>query len=517
MHNLAALKDRHMFSTQKRRAGYVTTEYVLDAQTHEPTGGAYSIGDTALPRGIYESLTDAYPALIAHPDAPTFRRLARYLLFSPFKDVRKRVITPSVALQKIARVPANNHRFHARRLLDEFSQNVWPLTVREPRWKQGMARTVDGDIPEPVRAALDTALPDPHGDRVWLGSGRDVTRGGIRAAGRAYRMELLTLASGVSATHPARGLLDFLNALPTNSLRSRLNANWEMLTSALESMPTTTRREQERRRQAQGVLFHIKDGPGLVYSTSHRTPRAFALGLSVNGLPRELRKIALRGCVELDARACQLSVVARLWVLPTLTTFLESRRSVWSELTGHLGLDQDEYKSTVKRLIYGIVFGAREISLRRWMGDGDAGIEPISEAQADDFLRHPLVSELLAGRDERLRQIRREKAVVDAFGQRLEYDPSRDVTYRSLLAQEVQSYEVTLMLSLLPRIQRNLGDVHLLSWLHDGVSLWFSDKQKAAATLRGLCGDFARAADQHGFLTELEVAGEPPFDLGALL
>lgn len=498
----------------------VTSEFVLNTLNgpiHEPTGGAYSIGDTALPRKTYETLIDAYPALIAHPDAPTLRRLARYLLFSPFKDVRQRVITPYVALQKIARIPANNHRFHAGRLLDEFSQKVWPLTISEPRWMRGMARTVDQHVPEPVRAALDAAMPDPNEQRVWLGAGKDVTRGGVRAAGREYRMELLALTRGVSATHPARALLDFLNTLPATCLRSRLRTNWDVLMSAWHAMPMATERERERRRQAQGVLHHIQDGPGPIYSTSHRTPRAFALGLTVNSLPRELRKTALRGCVELDARACQLAVVARLWALPTLTTFLESRRSVWAELTGHLGLDQDEYKSTVKRLIYGIVFGAQEVSLRRWMRDGDVGIEPITDAQANGFLGHVLVSELLAGRDERLRQIRREKSVVDAFGQRLEYEPNRDVTYRSLLAQEIQSHEVSLMLSLLPRIQRNIGDVHLLSWLHDGVSLWFSDKQKAAATVRALRGDFARAAAARGFLTELEVGGEPPFDLRALV
>lgn len=497
----------------------VSFEFILNSlggASHEKTGRAHSVSDTALPRATFETITDFAPALVFHPNAAAFRRFVRYQLFSPFRDYAARVITPHTAIQKMNGVSETNHGFCSGQFLEEFSKNVWPLVISAPRHWLGQARTVERNIPEPVQLALDAAYPDPATDRVWLGSGVGVTHDGVRKAGNTYQMEMREFADRMTQGHPARELLDFLNGLSPTCLRKILAANWDDLVAAWDAMPAGTDHERARRRQAQCILLHLQDRPPLIYCSSDRTPRAFALGLSVNSLPRELRKIALRGCVELDARACQLAIVARQWGLTNLTGVLETRRSVWTELTGHLGLDAETYKPTIKRLVYGIVFGAREVSLRAWMRDGDEGIQPVTNEQADAFLGHPLIAELLAGRNERLREIRRDKFVMDAFGQRREYD-GREVRHRSLLAQEVQSYEVALMMSLLPRIQRNYEDVHVVSWLHDGLSLWFSDKAKAAATVKGLCADFSRKADALGFRTELEVGGEPPFCLGSLI
>lgn len=93
-----------------------------------------------------------------------------------------------------------------------------------------------------------------------------------------------------------------------------------------------------------------------VYADSQNTARIYALSASVHQLPRHIRKTAFAGCIEFDAKACQVAIVAHLWDLPCLTRFLCEGKSFWSELIAWLQLDEG-YKDTLKQAVYSIIFG----------------------------------------------------------------------------------------------------------------------------------------------------------------
>jgi hypothetical protein len=442
-----------------------------------------------------DALLAAYPALSYHQHSAAYLRLAEYLIYSTYEDKEARLVVPAAHVSDLVRGRAieGQRWFSARAWLDAFSRDVWQLDVREYDHLAGEARSVGRDLPAEVQEILAAEPLGEMGEegQVWFATGVPVTKKRIYAEAATYTATLRELAAGVASDHPARGLMEYLNGQPQTTVGKIVRGNWGDVMRAFAVMEEGTRKESAR-----ATLLVLRDYCRLIYAASDKTPRLHALGPTIHSLPRELRKAALGGCVSLDARSCQLAVVARLWHVPGLLAFLAGGGSIWAELQRATGTTKDE-KPALKTALYSITFGMGEKAVRENLS-AKMGMAP-----AAAYLEHPLIRELLRARQARLREIRREKRVVDAWGKVIVYD-ARRARLRSLLAQEVQSWEVRLMVALLPVLEAE-RDLAVVSWLHDGLTVKVSDQRQEARIVSRLRSVFGGEAVRLGLVTELEV------------
>jgi hypothetical protein len=430
--------------------------------------------------------------------------MAEYLIFSTWQDSDDPDLLPVPYdhLKHLVGACSTSKAFCAQEWLDGFSRDVWPLAILPYSKREGKARMVRRDLPRFVEDLIDMEPLVLAKETVWFFNGSLVSQGKVDAEVRRYMAQIRLLADGVEADHPAYELLTLLNQTPPHKMAQLLRVNKAATLAEFDAMPEDSPYKRRRKQCAKHNLQAVRDMTGkMVYQAVEKSPRLYTLGPTIHCLPRRLRKSLLSGCVSLDARACQLAIVARRWNIPGLLKFLETGRNIWKELLTYIGGD-DSCKETLKPAIYGIVFGMTMWRLRQLLSGGDDKVPGLPDVKMVRlFLKHPLIKELLQARRARMDSLRRDRFIVDAFGRRFDYR-GHDKQLRSLLAQEVQSYEVYLMLSLLP-VFRAERDLTVISFLHDGVTVWVPQDKRSRIVTR-LKREFDKRAGELGFSTALE-------------
>jgi len=457
-----------------------------------------------VPVEFRERVLAAYPVLA---EEEPLRRLAEYFLFThgfdelgPWDDAEAqgRIIAPQASLTTLLGLPK-----HAGvgNLLADFSERVWPLEVSGYSVLRGEARTV-------VRypAEVEALLP---GSRLGEGELVDFVTGKPSHLGRRLTERLNQAAMTAQAAppegDPRRPLWELLSTQAPHALNAQIRKNWEAAWEVALGLPSASAS------YAFVLLRLIKAGAAPVYSTVARSSRLYALGPSINGLPREVRKALLSGGLSLDARACQLAILTRLWKLEGLRPLLDKgdpikggAPGVWAILLRDCNLPT-ELKPALKSALYAVAYGAGRDRIRKTLLSG--GLSP---EQVRRFTKHPAIAELLTA-------AKREKAAViaaggaeDAFGTWLPLlDPNHPEQHAGgLLSRVMQSWEMRLMLSLVPTL-RDLGrpeaqGLTVLSWLHDGLTVYVPRAERRMSVWIRLSRVFDREAKTLGFDTCLE-------------
>jgi len=448
-----------------------------------------------------------YPALKEHDNAAVYMRIMQYVLFSTFVDERTgSIIVPYKTIAALVGMNPHNHRFKALTWLEDFNRDVLLLNTEEYVYSQGWARTITPQIALEIMAAkrLDSTNDEPG--EVWFLDGSLVSRRGLQAQRREYEEYLRSLSVAMTEKHPAYPLMQYLLGQPPDTLKKVLKQNWPAVKDAVKAMPAGTAEEQGTRNWCERVLVNLNMFQGIYYTGSDKTPRIFSVGATVHLLPRGLRKLAFTGQVECDLRACQLAVVARLWDIEPLQTFLKSGANIWDELLSWVGMPP-VFKGIIKRTVYSIVFGMGRRNLLKQLAEGDFQSAGIGKLNAQKFFKHSLIQSLLEARGRQQQVVDSNNGCKDAWG--IWLDASHDYETRrknlpSVLACVVQSYELRIMLSILPVLKSN-PQIYLLSWLHDGVTLHFGNISKRERQLVQLKRAIQVEAESLGMETWLEV------------
>lgn len=460
----------------------------------------------AVSKAFRELVLTRYPALRGGtPRARAYRAITEYALFNNHvnRGGTGEIVLPFCTVARLVGANPRSRGFSAGRWIEDFSADVFPLHARTYRYTTGEARIIAPEVAPEILKAQELELAEdlgPDYKRVYFVDGARVTQRRRREEAREYVRQLRELVDVGDSRHPARDLLHFLNAQPPDTLEKFLRLNWADLRRAALNMPEGTDQERARRDAALRVLLGVADHRVMLYGTSSKTIRLHALGNNLHLLPRELRKLALRGAIQLDLRACQLAVVAKLWDIPVLQAFLAQGKSIWKELLTYTGLGE-EFKPILKRSIYSILFGMGRRRLRQQLdqgADGDPGVGP---GKRRAFFRHPLIVAVMRARTTVQKRVHGAGGTEDAFGRWISTD---EFNLPSVLAQQVQSYEVRLMLAMLPVLKAE-KDIRVISWLHDGVAVQVLDPAERERKVRRLCDAVREAAEAYGFHTELEV------------
>ena len=479
------------------------------------TKAEYAIYPRRVLKTFRELVLERYPALREGPNSRFYRELVQYCLYSQFfdKESRERVLPKKVVAALVGLHP-DAHGFKSGDWIRRFNEDVFDLGIEEG--SIGRASIITNDIDPALRHAhfeqcAQLRRQKGGADVVDFISGEVVGRRKREQRKKDYEAYLDQITKDSPPDHPAIRLIEHLNGSSQVVLRSYVRRNWNAMCDFVDRMPTNDTPSRRSREYVDSLMAEFEDrGVILRYKTSDATARLFAAGGSIISLPRELRKISLEGTVALDLKAAQLAIVAKLYGCEKLHRKLsDPSYNFWNEMLQYLGLD-DGGKDLLKNAIYAIVFGMGWRNYRRLLTIGcvcregriielpnDPGI---GRKLTDRFLRHPLVRELVNRRNKAMRAVSAKGWEHDAWGRKI---PLVKGNPPALLANIAQSYEVRIMLAMMPIIESERG-VQIVSFVHDGCYLHFSDKWEQDRQLKLLRAAVKEEAESLGMPTRFD-------------
>lgn len=483
-----------------------------------------------------------YPQLATVQDAEFCWRVIQHILFSDFTDKFEyevepgsydsskdnRLVLSHIMVAHMAGKKAYDGHFTSLEYFERFSSNIFPLNETDWSALEGRARVIDPSIEKSLYGAAKRELQKPQSERtVFFHNGKVVNPINSRNE-RKSRASVLTPVTSVSLAHPAYQLAEFLNAQKQGAVSRIIRSNWPNVECALEEMEKDTTISKEVTYSVRVTMAHIQDDFHIYYKAAADSPRVFAKDSTIHGLPSELRKIALGGMVEMDLKACQLAVVAAKWGVPELNDVLfkqindpHQTQDIWRLILEQSGA-KNEDKPILKDTVYSLVFGMTNKHLREQLAEGsykyrkvikaDGRVvrkkgkkknEGVGEELADKILKIPFFASILAARKRKLAQLKSDGYLLDAFD-----NPVKTHKYfntLSVLAYVAQSYELKIMLSLIPIVKSEGNQIHVASWLHDGVTLYFGKTGEEERQIEQINKKVNKTAWDLGIPTKLEV------------
>lgn len=242
--------------------------------------------------------------------------------------------------------------------------------------------------------------------------------------------------------------------------------------------------------------------PQPMYKEVWRTARIYTHGNSILGLKKEFREELFRklGWISLDLKAAQLAIVAKLWDIPMVSNILSSEPGIWQYLAENMGWED---KGLFKSSVYAIIFGSSTTRKTKnglptiWAENGKSLIE------LGQFLAIPAIHELVIMRDQRRRAIDSQGYVMDAFNKKRKLNMRKGVNAASLLANEVQSYEMAIMLDVADAVRTKRIDI--AAWIHDGIAIYGSTDKRKVERAINRAEEAVSVWNRKGFITSLEV------------
>lgn len=416
-------------------------------------------------------------------EAKAFRGLAAHSLFAPYvwtPNDEAQLLLTHTAVAYYAGVSPESGSFRSGELLDRFSRAVFDLRVRSHVYSRGEARVIFPKIPDEILQARDEGLPrelrGPEPVRVDFITGRMITPRRLSLEMKAASQAMLE--GVVYPPHERAEMLEWLNTQPQNMLDHVVKQNWGEAVGLAEAMAPSSSREATWR-----VLSHLAQDRTVIYGTSPNTDRFVHLGTSIVQLPKHIRDALLKGTIQMDMKSCQLAIVAKLWEVPALFDFLAAGRSIWKELAGWMKVDVDTFKPILKDTIYATCYGMGEKKLLALLTHGADGKPGVGNDAARRFFKHPLIAALLQKRKEVADWAAATGGLVDAWGGVIVITPETPV--HAAMAQQAQSWEVRIMMGILPVAKRN-PDLRIPLWLHEGIYVKPTNASKADRQMRQL-------------------------------
>lgn len=420
-------------------------------------------------------------------------------------------------------------------LLAGFQRDVLNLGLNNQSFTKGQARTADPDInPEFDSAFTEWKMKNPGVEEeeglVYFSTGQRVTRRLKKSLEEERHEAIQEFRQGLKNRH-ALELLEYLDNAPERPLARIVRQDLPIAWEAMLAMPDGVRkpkgkdwdtltkdergahRDWARKRMTLDILWEAKSFSGVDYKTVDNSPRLFATTRGILNLPRKIREILLAGCVQFDLSSCQVAICAKLYNRKRTTELLRTRVKLWTVILDFMGA-ADSGTDITKRGVYSTLFGKGEKAVQELLIDGDVVCDGLEPDQAKLFSRHYVVRDLVIAKDMARRAFKRDRGAEDAFGRFIKLDkidkPSENGRLRSLMSQIIQSYELKMMLSILPvfKAKRN-SKLYLLAWLHDGIVVHFGDDSKKNRQIAEIKNALTDRIAEMGIETWVEVKELP--------
>jgi hypothetical protein len=461
-----------------------------------------------VPHSLRVAVAKHYPNIYS---AEKFARLMQYLLFPGTPRLEDDSIWLDWAtLAEIEDVPLTK-KYNGGRFLEEYMA----VTGHRPEilpynHKEGLVRRVSAlNLHPDVIAEVQHMIPGST-DRIDFVTGKPFDKYAKSKLREEDYRRAMAVQSHVDACNR---VLVWLNELPARTFSVVIEAG---LASAIER---ANRYSQEERRgktreltrdYALRLLSEIADQPQPFYRVSRegRTLRLIPLNMSLCNLPREIRKLltTCAGWKTFDLKAAQLAIIAKLWNIPELLAFLESGRSIWTELQEYLGLTPADKDFLKHEAVYPITYGEKRdvvtVALDNAYGNGTG----------KKFLTHPIIAAILQARTEQLAMIKRDGGAYDCYNNWITPPMDKpfekawftEENYRSVLAQLSQAVEFKLIYAAFAEAQLSKGEASIVLYQYDGFSVKFRRPEAEKKWTQRIMEAVKQEADSLGVLTSLE-------------
>jgi hypothetical protein len=437
-------------------------------------------------------------------DNLAYWRLMNYLLFGAWEDQEtgQRLLAHEL-LAEIAGHKSSNSNFRSWKFLEQFRAEVFAAdafqwTRHKPKKKcRQVSKLV---LPPEVAQALEDEFARKHYEtgRVYFTTGIRFTRERQTAERNRQQKEALSNAPNANSKE-AREILAYLNNLPPHLFHKMQRENHEDAVKVARLTPN----RKGRRRQLE-ILKHIYEQPQPFYQPSKtgNTDRVFGVIGSLPLLSKPVRTAWTKGWYKADLRSAQLAINAKLWNVPEVTEFLKrNERSIWKELTNHFlltGNDAERAKGALKKALYSLCYGmdARKIATHLKKELKKVGIQ----RNGRFLLKHPLIRALMAARKRMTRRISKAGGGASCFGR---WHSTTDILPHQILALQSQAIELKLMHPLFVMAAKS-KDLTITLFLHDGMAIHFTDKNRLASWKRRMSNEVGNIAATYGIETDLE-------------
>lgn len=431
------------------------------------------------------------------------RALLAYFIWSSFRLEDGSVVVNREVLMRCA--GTKNRSFNGRALLDRFSEAVLPLHItgelneatgelREWHWMEGKARQLFVMWTDEALAAIEQerALPVMERREMYFVSGLAFTR---KSRTRAVQEAVEEAACTGKEPAVKLKLLTTLNGLPSNRFAS--------LEERIAEVEERIRRELPAHKQAQqlGVLQNIAETLKPVYGAVENTHRLYETTGGFTFIKSEYRAVLAPSWQEYDLEASQLRIAAYRWCVEGLKGLFEVAQKPWPILLRGLGVGA-EFKPLLKDFTYGVAYGAgrngllevAEVAARDAVDGDDLLFEETFSRYAalvDEFLKLPLIVDLMAGRDRALLALQQKRrngeAVIDDLGEPVPNSvPPLKVLVRLNQATELRIAAAGALVAAEEGV--------LMAWQHDGWSVRYSQPDRMGAIERRMMA----AVEQEG-------------------
>ena len=289
----------------------------------------------------------------------------------------------------------------------------------------------------------------------------------------------------------AQRIMDYHNGLSSNAFTKKVNDN---LHSAYDVLSNWSDKPQVYK-PTMDTLEQITTYPKPLLKPVNNSDRLFAYSPNLNTIKSEVRKALTCGWYEVDMKNAQLAIIAKLWNVPELNSFLSTGKSIWSELLEFLELPAS-YKPVIKEAIYTLCFGGGiasiiENSNKTFISEG---LEPF-DMQA--LLNHPLLVVITERQKEMMTLYAKKSPLNPLTGK-----PITNVSPQSKLAQMAQAYELLLIHSIY-QVQSDTG-FQIMIYSFDGLTIAFRDDRSKDYWIERINDAFNALAEALHIQTSLE-------------
>jgi hypothetical protein len=283
-----------------------------------------------------------------------------------------------------------------------------------------------------------------------------------------------TVKEFVSSARPARckaarKLQCILNGKNTKFYTELLKKNLGSTVKLLEKIHRENPDKPYIYQTESSKLRNIWQYPKPIYYPSEKehTSRLFTKN-HIPNLMKVLRLELTRGLVEVDLMNSQLAINSRNWQMKEIEEILQRDGNIWKSLKEDHGLSEADFKlvkPALKRAIYIPCYGGKKQKIIEKVTE-DLGIYS-RIISVEKIISHPIVNIILKAASKQLREIKKNKGGIDAFG---EFIPmTKERTARSILAQISQSYELYVLLPVAEYLETTTSK--MVIWMHDGYTM----------------------------------------------
>lgn len=418
-----------------------------------------------------------------------------YLLFpTEIESESKKVILSSHTINELIGEPQfnlNPSHFSIEKFFLCFSRDVQEFNWSSWSYSNKTSRTLEGIIwPTKIKNALKQERKEllRGKERVYLISGNKFSKKKQYLAMLDERKEAVLHAY----SKETQEILMYMNSLDSNLFSRLIKANGQ------EALKVILGLEKDSDHQW-NIFSSVVQNWNQLYKPVSSSTRIYPDGERIVSLKKDIRHVLTKGWIECDLKSAQLAIVAHLWHIPEIETFLQNGGSIWIELNNGK-MPQPEVKEVLKKGLYAVAYGAGRMRLQEVLGE-----------KYLEFMENHYIKILLKKRRKQISIIKKAGGATDCFGNFISIQAMklRGVSNPelSILSQLSQALELKLLLPVLELANNNKTShgFTITLWQHDGFTFKANNVRDENRWMKELKEVVRDEAERLGIATELEI------------